>query len=140
MTRKKRRVREAREMFMDDGDEDDDGPDFQPELSQKKIAREQKREISEKQKVNRDKSIHDEDVERAARKRRGRVGSDALGDSGLFAEEKIAYAPKKSKGDSEERARSAYDFRGFDPEKAGTKKPKMKAHHKFKSKSKYKRR
>ena len=57
----------------------------------------------------------------------------------MFAEEKIAYAPKKSK-DREERAKSSYNFRGYDPEKAGKKKPKMKANHKFKSKSKYRRR
>jgi len=139
MTRKKRRVREAREMFMGVGDDDDDGPDFQPEESQKKLVRETKKEFYEKEKEKRDKSIYDYDIERAARKRKGRVGSDALGDSGLFAEEKIAYAPKKSKDEGEERARSAFAFRGFDPETAG-KKPKMKAHHKFKSKSKYKRR
>ena len=90
--------------------------------------------------LKRDKSIHDQDIERLSRKKKGRVGSDALGDGGLFAEEKIAFAPKHSKGGGEERAKSVYDFRGFDPEKAGKKKSKMKAHHKFKSKSKYKRR
>ena len=85
----------------------------------------------------RERSIHDDDV-RKAKKRKGKVGSDALGDSGLFAEEKIAYAPKQSKG--EERAKSNYNFRGFDPSMADKKKPKAKAHHKFKSKSKYRRR
>jgi len=133
MTRHKRRIREAREMFMGNHEDGDDQPDIPSELSQRKVAREQKREMFEKERVTRDKSIHDEDVERKARKRKGRVGSDALGDSGLFAEEKIAFAPKKSKGNGEERAKSSYDFRGFDPAKAG-KKPKMKAHHKFKSK------
>jgi len=140
MTRKKRRAREAREMFEGDGEDDDDRPDFQPELSMQKAARDHKRDIYDKEKVKSGKSIHDEDVERAARKKLRRIGSDALGDSGLFAEEKIAYAPKKSTGDGEERAQSAYNFRGFNPETDGKKKPKQKAHHKFKSKSKYKRR
>jgi ATP-dependent RNA helicase DDX27 len=138
MTRKKRRAREAREAF-DDMD-DDDVPAFQPELSMKKAAREHKREAQEKDRIKRDRSLYDEDVERAARKRKGRVGSDALGDSGLFAEEKVAYASKKSKGDGEERAQSTYSFRGYNPDMAGKKKPKAKAHHKFKSKSKYRRR
>jgi ATP-dependent RNA helicase DDX27 len=141
MTRKKRRIREAREMFMNQSDDDDDGPDFhQTEISQKQTAKEHKRKLAEREKARRDRSIYDEDTERAARKRKGRVASDALGDSGLFAEEKVAYAPKKSKGDGEERAKSSFAFRGFDPELAGKKKPKMKAHHKFKSKTKYKRR
>ena len=140
MTRKKRRIREAREMFMGGSDDEDGGTDFHSELSQKKTAREHKRKLSEKEMLKRDKSIHDQDIERLSRKKKGRVGSDALGDGGLFAEEKIAFAPKHSKGGGEERAKSVYDFRGFDPEKAGKKKSKMKAHHKFKSKSKYKRR
>jgi ATP-dependent RNA helicase DDX27 len=138
MTRKKRRVREAMEMMNDMRDDDDDGNDFQPE-SQKQVAKEHKRDIIEKAKVKRDMSLHDQDLERAAKKRKGkgRSGSHAIGDSGLFADEKVTYAPKNSKGD--ERAKSSFAFRGFDPEKAG-KKPKMKAHHKFKSKTKYKRR
>merc|ERR1712070_1084948 len=129
MTRKKRRAREAREMFEGMGDEgDDDGPEYQPESSMMKAVREHKRDVHEKERNRGNSSIHDEDVERAARKKRkGRVGSDALGDSGLFAEERVAYAPKNTKG-GEERAKSTYDFRGFDPDKAGKKKPKMKAH------------
>jgi len=140
MTRKKRRAREAREMFenMDDGDNDE--PVFQPEISMKKAAREHKREAFEKEKIKNNKSIHDEDVERASKKRKGRVGSDALGDSALFAEEKVAYAPKKSNTDGGERAKSAFSFRGYNPDLAGKKKPKAKAHHKFKSKTKYRRR
>ena len=138
MSRKKRRIRDAREYFNGAGDDDDNRPEFKSEISQKQMAREKKRKMDEEQRAKRDRSIHDEDIEKSVRKQKRR-GSDALGDSGLFAEEKIAYAPKKSKG-GEERARSSYDFRGYDPEKAGKKKPKMKAHHKFKSKSKYRRR
>ena len=57
----------------------------------------------------------------------------------LFSEEKVAFA-KKKKTDGEETAKSNYNFRGYDPAKDGKKKPKKKAHHKFKSKAKYKRR
>lgn len=137
MTRKKRRIREAREMAQSMGDDEYDAPEGETEFSQKQHAKEHKRKQSEKEMERRDRSIHDEDVRRA-KKRKGKVGSDALGDSGLFAEEKIAYAPKQSKG--EERAQSSYNFRGFDPRMADKKKPKAKAHHKFKSKSKYRRR
>lgn len=140
MTRKKRRAREAREMFenMDDGDNDE--PAFQPEISMKKAAREHKRDAIEKEKIKNNRSVHDEDVERAAKKRKGKVGTDALGDSALFAEEMVTYAPKKSKTEGEERAKSAFSFRGYNPDLAGKKKPKAKAHHKFKSKTKYRRR
>ena len=139
MTRKKRRIREAREMFQNMSDDEYDAQEGQTESSQKQLAKEHKRKQSEKELERRDMSIHDEDVRRA-KKRKGKAGSDALGDSGLFAEEKIAYAPKQSKGKGEERAKSAYNFRGFDPRMADKKKPKAKAHHKFKSKSKYRRR
>mmetsp|Transcript_27228 Transcript_27228/g.48128 ORF Transcript_27228/g.48128 Transcript_27228/m.48128 type:complete len:872 (+) Transcript_27228:74-2689(+) len=139
MTRKKRRTREAREMFESGGDEDDG--EAMPKLpSIKKIAREHKREMSERDKSKSSKSIHDDDIERVSKKRKGRAGVDALGDSSLFSEEKIAYAPKKKKTENDEQAKSAYNFRGYDPLKDGKKKGKKKSHHKFKSKSKYKRR
>lgn len=139
MTRKKRRVREAMEMMKEMRDEDD-GEGFKIE-PQHQVAKEHKRDLIKQEKERRDMSIHDHDLERAAKKRKGkskgRTASHASGDSGLFADEKIAYAKKNAKGD--DRAKSSFAFRGFDPEKAG-KKPKMKAHHKFKSKTKYKRR
>jgi ATP-dependent RNA helicase DDX27 len=140
MTRKKRRAREAMEMLEGDNGGDDGAPAVPKLPSMKKAAREHKRELQEKENAKLSKSIHDEDVERAARKRKGRVGQDSLGDSSLFSEEKIAYAPKKKKGSDDERAQSSFSFRGYDPLKDGKKKGKGKSHHKFKSKSKYKRR
>lgn len=143
MTRKKRRAREAKEMLEGGGDDDGDdvGRSSLPTLpSIKKAAREHKRELLEREKVKISKSIHEEDVERNARKRKGREGQDSLGDSSLFSEEKIAFAPKKKKGDDDERQKSSYSFKGYDPIKDGMKKTKQKSHHKFKSKSKYKRR
>ena len=66
---------------------------------------------------------------------------DAAGDSSLFSDEVVAYAPKKKKdGEEEGRVKSNYNFRGYDPTMDGRKKPKQKGHHKFKSKSKHKRR
>jgi ATP-dependent RNA helicase DDX27 len=141
MTRKKRRAREAKEMLESGGDEGEEGKVAPPKLpSIKKAAREHKKELSEREKAKLSKSVHEEDLERLSKKRKGRSAVDALGDSSLFSEEKIAYASKKKKSDDEERAQSAYHFRGFDPLKDGKKKAKKKSHHKFKSKSKYKRR
>ena len=140
MTRKKRRAREAREFFenMDTGDDDNDEESTQRLPSIKKLAREQKRDVERKQREKSNKSIHEMDQERVAKKRKGAKASDALGDSSLFNTEKIAYAPKESR--EEDRVKGTYNFRGYDPSKDGMKKPKKKAHHSFKSKSKYRRR
>ena len=144
MTRKKRRAREARQMLEEHlaGEDANDNEDSGPVIPNfKKVARDHKREMAERAKEKTNRSIHDEDVERAKKKRKGVVGSDALGDSGLFSEERIAYAPKKkSEQQDEDRIESSYNFHGYDPSKDGRKKPKRKGVHKFKSKSKYKRR
>lgn len=143
MTRKKRRAREAvmalESMQEDEGGESSGRPVMKlPSIKQ--AAREKKREAEEKKVEKFNKSIFEEDIERAKKKRKGVSASDALGDSSLFTEEKIAYAPKKKTKDADEPAKSAYNFRGHDPDLAGRKKNKPKAHHKFKSKSKHKRR
>lgn len=143
MTRKKRRAREAVMSFENDGNEDDDGghqvkaPTQLPSI--KKVARDRKREAEEKEKEKYAKSVYDEDQERAKKRRKGVKGSDALGDSSLFSEEKVAYAPKKKESKSDEPEKSSYHFRGYDPLKDG-KKGKKKSHHKFKSKAKHRRR
>lgn len=137
MTRKKRRAREAKMIL--EGNENDDEEVVIP--SQKIVAREKKREAEEKAREKYTKSVYDEDMERAKKKRKGVSSSDALGDSSLFSEEKVAFAKKKSSDDGETAVQaSAYNFRGHDPAKDGKKKNKQKAHHKFKSKSKFKRR
>ena len=74
--------------------------------------------------------------EKTAKKRKGAFATDALGDSGLFGDEIIAHEPKPKKVKV---AKSAFEFTEFDPNKA-TRKNKAKAHHAFKSKSKFKRR
>lgn len=141
MTRKKRRAREA-VMMLENGDEGDDGEGkaSTPIPSIKKVAREHKREAEDKAREKYTKSVYDEDMERAKKKRKSAPGSDALGDSGLFSEEKIAYAPKKKEADREETLKSNYNFRGYDASADAKKKSKQKSHHKFKSKSKHKRR
>ena len=146
MTRKKRRAREARQMLEEDNNMDDEfhGENLSTKPpSMKKTARDHKRQAEEKEREKYSKSIHDEDVEHAERKKRKLASrSDALGDSSLFSEEKVAYACKNKKGDDDEdgRVKSNYNFRGFDPTKDGKKKKKQKSHHKFKSKAKFKRR
>jgi ATP-dependent RNA helicase DDX27 len=141
MTRKKRRAREEREMFQNSQMDDADDALEQPRLpSIKKAARDHKREASEREKAKLSKSIHDEDVERAAKRRKGKIAEDALGDSSVFSEERIAYNPKKRKDVDESRIKSTYNFVGYDASKDAMRKGKKKAHHKFKSKSKYKRR
>lgn len=141
MTRKKRRAREAREFFenADDGEEGDGEAAAPRAPAMKKIAREHKRDLDEKKREKSSRSINDIDVERPKKKRKGAKASDALGDGSLFSDEKVAYAPKKKDGE-EERIKSSYNFKGYDPTKDGKKKPKQKGHHKFKSKSKHKRR
>jgi ATP-dependent RNA helicase DDX27 len=141
MTRKKRRAREEREMFQNSQMDDADDALEQPRLpSIKKAARDHKREASEREKAKLSKSIHDEDVERAAKRRKGKIAEDALGDSSVFSEERIAYNPKKRKDVDESRIKSTYNFVGYDASKDAMRKGKKKPHHKFKSKSKYKRR
>jgi ATP-dependent RNA helicase DDX27 len=141
MTRKKRRSREAREDFENQSDGDDDNEDTaaQRAPSMKMIAREHKRDLEDKEREKSNRSIHDMNAEKPKKKRKGAKAADASGDGSLFADEKIAYAPKKKDGE-EERVKSSYAFQGYDATKDGKKKPKQKAHHKFKSKSKFKRR
>jgi len=149
MSRKKRRAREAKMIFdkANEVDHSEEGAD-QSSSSKKKIpsikqtVRAKKREAEEKSMEKFTKSVYDEDMARAKKKRKGVTGSDALGDSTLFSEEKIAYAPKKKmkEGEEQQQVKSSYNFRGYDPKTAGKKKSKLKSHHKFKSKSKFKRR
>jgi ATP-dependent RNA helicase DDX27 len=142
MTRKKRRAREARDAMDDFSDEEDDGPDQAPpkksrhEVVVKTAARAAKRQISEKEQDYYSKSLHDIDVAKEKKKLKRRT-KDASGDSSLFDDEKVTYSqPKKTKA-VDEVAKSAYDFRGYDPNHKMGKKKGNKA---FKSKSKHKRR
>lgn len=150
MTRKKRRAREAladfAEMNAEDGEDgepgDDDGRPARP-VNVKSAVRKQKREQEEEGKEMYEQSVHKQDLAekeemKKTKKKMKRKAQDSAGDSSLFDEEKVAYAPKKEKDDGPQVRKSAYAFRGqSDPDK---KLGKKKGHKAFKSKSKYKRR
>jgi len=134
MTRKKRRAREAREALA--ADDEDEGP---PAVNIKSDARATKRKQAEKEREAAEQSIQEKVSEEAqiAQKKKKRKSVDAVGDSSLFDEEKVAFSSKKSTTTKEKVAKSYYQFQSFDPDK---KLGKKKSHHSFKSKSKYKRR
>ena len=156
MTRKKRRARETKEdqlRFQDEErqDAEESGRTAKSVVTDKAIkvtARAQKKEIIVKSIERNAQSIHDEDVAikqkkqkiEKKKKRKGAFADDAMGDSSLFEDEKVMHAKKAKSSEKEERASSSYAFRGFDPEKADKKKPKIKSVKSFKSKSKYNRR
>jgi ATP-dependent RNA helicase DDX27 len=148
MTRKKRRAREALRGLEshgrcdDDGDESDKGnassnkQTVNLERQIKSAVKKKKKADQEKERETSQKSVHDidtEKVQRAAKKQK-KSGKDAVGDSGLFADEKVAFSSRKKEATPV--AKSSFEFRGYDPsQKFG----KKKGVHKFKSKSKYKR-
>ena len=153
MTRKKRRKREAMQeldAMQEDAMEhfEETGERTKKVMTQgavKSTAKAQKNNALEKERERDSRSLHDEDTEfkekrklkdKAAKKKKGAFATDALGDSGLFGDEIIAHEakPKKAKV-----AKSQFEFTEYDPNKP-TRKNKAKAHHGFKSKSKYKRR
>jgi hypothetical protein len=150
MTRKKRRAREAKEELMRYQEEvqqerQESGKQPKKMITDKSIkssARAQKKKEQEKDKERGQRSVHDEDEaykskQRAKKaKRKGAFASDAVGDSSLFDDEKVAYA-KKPKTDAPRP--SSFQFNGYDPNKP-TRKTKKKSVNAFKSKSKYKRR
>ncbi|KAL3941047.1 MAG: hypothetical protein SGBAC_004529 [Bacillariaceae sp.] len=137
MSRKKRRAREAMEFLNSvNDDEEDNGPEIE---NQKSVAREAKRKLEDRQRDKSKMSVYDIDKSNK-KKRKGAKASDAAGDSSLFSDEVVAYAPKKKTGEEEDRVKSNYNFRGYDPAMDGRKKPKKKGHHKFKSKGKHRRR
>lgn len=147
MTRKKRRAQEAREMLREAQEE---SAEMEKETGKKSkqvftdagiksSARATKRKDAERERELANRSIHDEDKrkERKRKQKQKAASSDAAGDSGLFAEEKIAFAKKPKKEGTEGPVKSSYTFTEYDPNK---KRGKKKGHHAFKSRSKYKRR
>jgi len=152
MTRKKRRAREAKEELMRYQEEvqqerEESGKQPKKMITDKSIkssARAEKKKMEQKEKEIGQKSLHDEDQEWKSKqrerekktKRKGAFASDAVGDSSLFDDERVAYA-KKSK--TEAPRPSSFQFTEYDPTKP-KRKTKKKSVHAFKSKSKYKRR
>jgi ATP-dependent RNA helicase DDX27 len=141
MTRKKRRGREALEDFAeanaDDGDEDGerDHRAAQP-VNIKSAARNTKRKNEEQEKEKLKMSLNDQTHVKEVKLKKKFKAQDSAGDSSLFAEEKVALAPKPA-NEKAHVIKSAYEFRGFKPDlKLG----KKQGHSSFKSKSKFKRR
>jgi ATP-dependent RNA helicase DDX27 len=152
MTRKKRRARDAKDDLMRHQAELNEEAEETGQQSKKIVtdtviktsARSHKKETMRQEVAQRETSIQEDDNQwkekmkkKEKKKRKGAFSSDALGDSSLWDDEKVAHA-KKSKDGPEVRP-SSYHFRGFDGATDG-KKTKKKSHQAFKSKSKYKRR
>ncbi len=152
MTRKKRRMREAKEEFEAMQSEaieayEETGERSKMVMTQnaiKSTAKAHKKQIDERKRERESRSLHDEDSGRKqkqkkskiTKKRKGAFPTDALGDSDLFGDEAIAFASKSKKAAP---VKSSFEFTEYDPNKA-TRKHKAKSHHGFKSKSKFKRR
>lgn len=147
MSRKKRRLNEAREMAREMEEEEREAETGEPSKKvvsatrQRTSAKAMKRQQDQQMRDSESRSVFDEDVRREMKKKqRKKVGSsDASGDQGLFSEERVAYArgPEKDESAGDGPIKSSYAFREYDPTKRMGKK---KAHHGFKSRSKYKRR
>lgn len=147
MTRKKRRAQEVREAMREAQEEarqemEESGKRSKnafTDAAMKGSAKAVKRREAQREKELDSRSLYDEDVRKERKqkqKKRKAASSDALGDGGLFSEEKVSYAKKAKNGDVEKPRKSAYTFTEYDPNK---KKGKKKSHHGFKSRSKYKR-
>ena len=156
MTRKKRRMREAKEDLLEMEREARDTMEETGQRSKKVMtqsamkstAKSHKRQISEKLKEKESLSVYDEEIERQVKKakeiekskmkkRKGAFASDALGDESLFDESKVLHSKKQAA--SEKPLKSSYDFKGYDPD-GPKRKHKKRGNNQFKSKSKYKRR
>jgi ATP-dependent RNA helicase DDX27 len=151
MTRKKRRMREAKnelasmeqeaiEQFEETGQK---SKKIMTQNAIKSAAKAHKKQLQDREREWTSASVHDEDLKKkkkqndsGSKKRKGNFGTDALGDSGLFQDEMVTH---EAKGKKKLTAKSAYDFKGYDPNKP-LRKLKAKSHHGFKSKSKFKRR
>lgn len=156
MTRKKRRMREAKEEIAAMQEEAREHYEETGEMSKKIMtqnamkasAKAQKRQLMEQEQDKFMASIVEEDMKQEKKrkqkeksekkKKRGAFASDALGDSGLFDDERVAHESKSNPNKKPKVQKSAFEFKGYDPDKQ--RKHKAKSHHGFKSKSKFKRR
>lgn len=151
MTRKKRRLMEAKREF--EAHQEEERKKFEEsggkqkrnmvsESSIKVNAKAEKNRLNSIAKNKDNRSIYDQDIfqenkrkkkELKAKNRKTTASESSVGDSGLFDEERVSFA-----GNDQQRsvAPSSYDFHGYDGNKSKRKKTKGA----FKSKSKYKRR
>jgi len=149
MTRKKRRAQEVREAMREAQEEarqemEESGKKSKKaftDAAMKGSAKDAKRKEAQREKELQSRSLYDEDMQRERKKQQKKrkaasSNSDALGDGGLFSEEKVSYAKKAKNSEADQPTKSAYTFHEYDPNK---KKAKTKSHHGFKSKSKFRR-
>eukprot|EP00577_Skeletonema_sp_RCC1716_P032684 CAMPEP_0113418240 /NCGR_PEP_ID=MMETSP0013_2-20120614/26101_1 /TAXON_ID=2843 ORGANISM="Skeletonema costatum, Strain 1716" /NCGR_SAMPLE_ID=MMETSP0013_2 /ASSEMBLY_ACC=CAM_ASM_000158 /LENGTH=934 /DNA_ID=CAMNT_0000305463 /DNA_START=26 /DNA_END=2830 /DNA_ORIENTATION=+ /assembly_acc=CAM_ASM_000158 len=149
MTRKKRRAQEVREAMREAQEEarqemEESGKKSKKaftDAAMKGSAKDAKRKEAQREKELQSRSLYDEDMQRERKKQQKKrkaasSNSDALGDGGLFSEEKVSYAKKAKNSEADQPTKSAYTFHEYDPNK---KKAKKKSHHGFKSKSKFRR-
>jgi len=107
MTRKKRRAQEARAMFLEAKEEaaemeQETGKKSKKVFTESEIkgsARASKRKEAQREKELASRSVNDDDArrERKRKQRQKAANSDAAGDGGLFAEERVAFAKKPKK-------------------------------------------
>ena len=99
MTRKKRRAREALEALSEHPNfrEGDEASSSAKTTSMKGAARAHKREKEHNEMARQKMTLQDLDIDRekSAKKRKVVVSSDALGDSSMFSEERVAYSREK---------------------------------------------
>lgn len=144
MTRKKRRARAAQaelkrfEQEERDNQEEEGGNDYVP-VKSKQPKEKRIKKLSEEDPIT--------NFEKMAKKRKKKAkttmedyNEDTVGDGSLFSDDKVTFS-NKQKGErtnTSSTIKSSYEFRGYDPSmKFG--KGGHKGHHKFKSKSKFKR-
>jgi ATP-dependent RNA helicase DDX27 len=112
MTRKKRRAREALQSLNatdEDNDGDDGGNNKKPDqaVAMKSAARAAKRKQQEKEREFVEESISQKSTSKKAKKKKS---ENAVGDSSLFKEDKVAHSKKPQ---IEERAKSRYVISGL---------------------------
>ena len=151
MTRKKRRMREAKEDLLEFQEEErrereESGKQMKKVLTEdniKSTARAFKKRENDKQREREARSIHDHDMktkqmkkEKKTKKRKGAFTSDSMGDSDLFSDERLVHEKKSNK---EMITSSAYKMNEYDPNKP-TRKHKQRSNKAFKSRAKHRRR
>jgi ATP-dependent RNA helicase DDX27 len=106
MTRKKRRAREALQELADykaeEAESEEQSSKKTKPISIQGSARARKKEEAQSANAKQKKTIQDADYEHDQAKKKRKKGvssSDALGDSSMFSEERVAFAPKKDGDD-----------------------------------------
>ena len=154
MTRKKRRMREAKEDLLAFQEEErreseESGREMKKVLTEdtiKSTARAFKKRENDQQLEREGRSVHDHDMKlkkrkkeeknKSSKKRKGAFASDSMGDGSLFSDESLIHEKKPTKV---AKTPSAYRMSEYDPDQP-TRKHKKRSNKAFKSRSKHQRR